>query len=81
MAQGPYSILTGTVRGIHVHGLKRWLEVEGHEDKTIVNFRIGHNTRYIPHRYPNVGEKVKVEYLTERNVPVAYSVTILEGGK
>lgn len=81
VAQGPYSIMTGTVTGIHVHGLKRWLEVESAKDKTIVNFRIGHNTRYTPQRYPNAGEKVKVEYLTQRGVPVAYSVTILQGAK
>ena len=81
VAQGAYSILTGTVRGIHVHGLKKWLEVESAKDKTIFNLRIGHNTRYIPQRSPNVGEKVKVEYLTQRGVPVAYSVTIVGGAK
>jgi hypothetical protein len=81
MAQEPYSTLTGIVRGVHVHGLRKYLEVENEQDKAIVNFRIGHNTRYTPHRYPNLGEKVKVEYLTQRGVPVAYSVTILEGSK
>ena len=81
VAQGAYSILTGTVTGVHVHGLKKWLEVESTKDKTIVNFRIGHNTRYTPHRYPNAGERVKVEYLTQGGVPVAYSVTILGGAK
>lgn len=81
IAQEPYSTLTGVVRGVHVHGLRKWLEVENEQDKAIVNFRIGHNTRYTPHRYPNPGERVKVEYLTQRGVPVAYSVTILEGQK
>ena len=81
VAQGAYSVLTGTVTGIHVHGLKKWLEVESAKDKSIVNFRIGHNTRYVPQRYPNTGERVKVEYLTQRGVPVAYSVTILGGAK
>jgi len=81
IAQGAYSIFTGTVTGIHVHGLKKWLEVESAKDKSIVNFRIGHNTRYVPQRYPNTGERVKVEYLTQRGVPVAYSVTILGGPK
>jgi len=80
VAQGPYSILTGTVRGIHVHGLKRWLEVESGKDKAIVELRIGRNTRYSP-RQPSAGEKVKVEYLTNRGVPVAYSVTLLEGAQ
>ena len=81
IAQEPYSTLTGIVKGVHVHGLKKWLEIENDQDKTIVNFRIGHNTRYTPHRYPNPGERVKVEYSTQRGVPVAYSVTILEGSK
>ena len=81
VAQGSYSTLTGIVRGIHAHGLRNWLEVESAKDKTIFNFRIGHNTRYIPQRYPYAGERVKVEYLTQRGVPVAYSVTILGGAK
>jgi hypothetical protein len=78
VAQEPYSILTGTVVGIRK---RLWLDVENEKDKTIVNFRIGRNTRYTPHRYPNPGEKVKVEYLTQKGTPVAYSVTLLEGSK
>jgi hypothetical protein len=80
VAQGPYSILTGVVRGIHVHVLRKWLEVESDKDKAVVELRIGRDTRYSP-RLPSVGEKVKVEYLTNRGVPVAYSVTILEEAK
>jgi len=34
-----------------------------------------------PHRYPNPGEMVKVEYQTQKGVPVAFTVTILEGTK
>ena len=76
VAQEPYSTLTGIVRGIHVHGLKKWLEVENTQDKAIVEIRIGRKTRYTPRR-PSAGEKVKVEYMTQRGVPVAYSVTII----
>jgi hypothetical protein len=76
-----YSILKGTVRGIHLHGLKKWLEVENEQDKSVMNFRIGKNTVYTPHRAPQAGERVKVEYLTHKGVPVAYTVTILEGQK
>ena len=50
-------------------------------DKAVVNFRIGHKTVYIPHRYPNFGERVRVEYLVQRGVPVAFTVNILEGKK
>ena len=78
MAQEPYSILTGKVVGIRA---RMWLDVESETDKAIVNFRIGHKTVYIPHRYPNPGERVKVEYLIQRGTPVAFTVNILEGSK
>jgi len=78
IAQGPYSILTGKVVGIRG---RLWLDVESETDKAIVNFRIGHKTVYIPHRYPNPGERVKVEYLVQRGVPVAFTVNILENKK
>jgi hypothetical protein len=75
LAQERYSTLVGKVVGIR---FRRWLDVETEKDKVIVNFRIGHKTVYNPHRYPFVGETVKVEYLTDRGVPIAYTVTILE---
>jgi hypothetical protein len=78
IAQGPYSILKGKVVGIRA---RLWLDVESETDKAIVNFRIGHKTVYVPHRYPNPGERVKVEYLLQRGVPVAFTVNILEGLK
>jgi hypothetical protein len=78
IAQEKLSVLTGKVVGIR---MRMWLDVESEKDKAIVNFRIGRKTVYTPQRYPYAGEKVKVEYLTQRGVPIAYSVTILEGGK
>ena len=78
VAQGPYSTLTGTVLGIRA---KMWLDVKSEKDEAVVNFRVGRKTVYIPHRYPYVGEKVRVEYLTNRGVPVAYTVTILGSQK
>jgi hypothetical protein len=78
IAQEKFSILTGKVIGIRA---KLWLDVESETDKAIVNFRIGYKTVYVPHRYPNPGEKVKVEYLVHRGTPVAYTVTILEASK
>ncbi len=71
----PYSVLTGKVIGIRA---RMWLDVESEKDKAIVNFRIGRKTVYQPRRYPFVGERVKVEYLVHRGVPVAYTVTILD---
>jgi hypothetical protein len=78
IAQEKFSVLTGKVIGIRG---RLWVDVESETDKAIVNFRIGHKTVYIPHRYPNPGERVKVEYLIQRGTPVAFTVNILEGSK
>lgn len=78
LAQERYSVAVGKVLGIRA---RLWLDVESEKDKAIINFRIGHNTVYTPQRYPYVGEKVKVEYLIRRGLPVAYTVTILKGKK
>ena len=78
IAQGKFTLLTGKVVGIRA---RAWLDVESEKDKAIVNFRIGRRTVYIPHRYPYPGERVKVEYLVERGVPVAFTVNILESKK
>lgn len=78
IAQEKFSILNGKVIGIRA---RMWLDVESETDKAVVNFRVGRKTVYVPHRYPNAGEKVKVEYLVHRGTPVAYTVTILEASK
>jgi len=72
------STFQGKVIGIR---LRAWLDVESQNDKTVMNFRIGRRTVYTPHRYPNSGEIVKVEYQLQRGVPVAFSVTLVEGTK
>jgi hypothetical protein len=77
-AQERSSTFVGKVIGIRT---KLWLDVESQTDKAIMNFRIGRKTVYNPHRYPNPGETVKVEYQTQRGVPVAYTVTLVEGTK
>jgi len=66
-----YSILTGTVTQISW----RWLIIESNDGK-IVPFRVGWKTVYSDH-FPFVGDKVKVEYLIDRGVHVAYSVATL----
>lgn len=78
VAQNKFSVLTGKVVGIRG---RFWLDVESETDKAIVNFRIGHKTVYVPQRYPLPGERVKVEYLVQRGVPVAFTVNILESKK
>ncbi len=78
IAQEKFSILNGTVMGIRA---RMWLDVESEKDKAVVNFRIGHKSVYVPHRYPYPGEKVKMEYLIQRGTPVAFTVSIPEGSK
>ena len=78
IAQGNYSVLVGSVKGMRA---RIWLDVESETDKAVVNFRVGRKTVYVPHRFPVAGEKVKVEYLTQRGIPVAYTVTVLEAPK
>jgi len=75
IAQGSYSVLIGTVKEVR-SGI--WLTVESEKDKTVFNFRIGYKTVYLPSRYPNAGEKVKVEYSKHQDALVAYKVTIVD---
>ena len=60
--------------------MKLWLDVENH-DKAVMNFRIGRRTVYTPHRYPNSGETVKVEYELQKGIPIAFTVTMMEGSR
>ena len=69
------SIVTGTVVTVQ-GGIRKWLEVKSEKDGATVNFRIGRNTEYIPHRYPNIGETVRVTYTTEKGVNIATKVVI-----
>jgi hypothetical protein len=76
VSQEHFSTFIGTTVG--VQGVfRQWLDVRNNNNGLIVNFRIGRDTVYTPHRYPYPGEKVKVEYLPIRGVDVAYRVTIL----
>jgi hypothetical protein len=77
MAQEKFSAFSGKVMGIR---MRAWLDVQNQADQAVMNFRIGRKTVYIPRRYPNPGETVKVEYQIQKGVPVAFTVTI-EGAK
>ncbi len=72
------STFEGKVVGIR---MRLWLDVESQTDKALMNFRIGRRTVYNPHRYPNPGETVRVEYQVQRGIPVAFTVTVVEGAK
>ncbi len=76
LSQERYSTFIGTTVGVK-GPFRKWLDVRNDKDGSIVNFRVGRDTVYTPHRYPYPGEKVKVEYLSIRGVDVAYRVTIL----
>ena len=76
LADGHYATLTGTVVGVH-GGLRKWLDIKSDKDQAAIDFRIGKNTVYVPHRYPYAGERVRIEYLTEKGVNVAYVVTVI----
>jgi len=77
VAQEHFPTLTGTVVGIE-GGARKWLEVKSETDGETVNFRIGRNTTYVPQRYPNVGEKVRILYFVEKGVNVASKVLIFK---
>ena len=70
-----YSILTGTVTEVSW----RWLVIESNDGR-IVPLRVGWKTVY-PNHIPFVGDKVRVEYLIDRGVHIAYSVAPLENEK
>ncbi len=72
------STFEGKVIGIR---MRLWLDVESQTDKALMNFRIGRKTVYNPHRYPNPGETVRVEYQIQRGIPVAFTVTVVQGTK
>ena len=74
-AQEHFLTLTGTVVAIQ-GGVRKWLEIKGETDEAVVSFRIGKNTVYVPRRYPDIGEKVRVMYITEKGVHVATKVLI-----
>lgn len=72
------STFEGKVIGIR---MRLWLDVESQTEKALMNFRIGRKTVYTPHRYPNPGETVRVEYQIQKGIPVAFTVMIIEGTK
>jgi hypothetical protein len=77
VAQEHFPTLTGTVVGIE-GGARKWLEVKSDTDGVTVNFRIGRNTVYVPQKYPDIGEKVRILYVVDKGVNVATKVLIFK---
>ena len=80
VAQPHFPTLTGTVVAIQ-RGARKWLEVKSDTDGATISLRIGRNTEYYPRRYPNIGERVRIMYYTERGVNIATKVSILSKEK
>ncbi|MCJ7662767.1 MAG: hypothetical protein MUO24_00850, partial [Desulfobacterales bacterium] len=53
------------------------IEVKSDHTGRIYTFYVGSRTNYYPHRYPYVGERVRVHYINDRGYLKATSVEIL----
>jgi hypothetical protein len=80
IAQEHFPTLTGIVVGIDGDA-RKWLEVKSETDGVSMNFRIRGDTIYVPYRYPTIGEKVRILYITEKGVSIATKILIFSGEK
>jgi len=75
---GPNAV-QGKVLSIRTHAFGRGaIEVQSDLTERIYLFYVGRNTVYTPHRYPAVGETIKVHYLNDRGQLKATRVEIIE---
>jgi len=75
---GPNDV-QGKVLSIRTHAFGRGaIEVKSDLTEVIYVFYVGRNTVYSPHRYPAVGETIKVHYLNDRGQLKATRVEIIE---
>ena len=69
----------GKVLSIRTHAFGRGnIEVQSDLTEKIYLFYVGRNTVYTPHRYPAVGETIKVHYINDRGKLKAIRVEIIE---
>ena len=67
----------GKVVAIETHAFHRGvLQVKSNRTGEVYQFYLGNRTVYYPHRYPSIGETVKVHYYTDRGYLKATSVEI-----
>ncbi len=70
-------ISVGKVVAIETNAFHRGIiEVKSNRTGEINKFYVGNRTAYYPHRYPNIGETVKVHYYNDRGYLKATSVEI-----
>jgi hypothetical protein len=70
-------VSVGKVVAIETNAFHRGImEVKSNRTGEINKFYLGNRTAYYPHRYPNIGETVKVHYYNDRGYLKATSVEI-----
>ena len=70
-------VSVGKVVAIQTNVARRGImEVKSNRTGEVYRFYLGNRTAYYPHRYPSIGETVKVHYYTDRGYLKATSVEI-----
>lgn len=73
---GPNEV-QGKVLSIQTHAAWRGtIEVKSNRTGKVYMFYVGRNTAYYPHRYPGIGETVRVQYIDDRGYLKATRVEI-----
>lgn len=74
---GPNEV-KGKVLAVQGHGFGRGtIEVKSNQTAKVYTFYVGSRTAYYPHRYPSVGETVRVHYVNDRGYLKATRVEII----
>jgi hypothetical protein len=79
---GPNEV-QGKVLSIQTHpfGRRGVIVVKSDQTEEDYTFYVGIDTTYVPHRYPAVGETIKVSYINDRGQLKATRVEIIENQK
>jgi hypothetical protein len=76
---GPNQV-QGKVLSIQTNALRRGtIEVKSDQTGETYTFYVGSRTQYYPHRYPGIGETIRVHYVNDRGYLKATSVEIVKG--
>ena len=65
----------------HAFGRRGIIVVKSNQTEVDYTFYVGVSTAYIPHRYPAVGETIKVSYINDRGQLKATRVEIIQSKK
>ena len=76
---GPNEV-QGKVMQIYTSAFRRGtIVVKSDQTGKTYTFYVGRRTLYVPHRYPNVGETIKVSYIDDRGALKVTQVQIIPG--